>query len=361
MVKKRNRLTSHFRYVYSWVMSLRQAVSGSLPQTLRPMLARLAHSPFDSSDHLFELKWDGIRAMALVHNGALKLLDRNSRDITQRFPELSKLPRQIKGDGVILDGELVCLDDRARPSYLRLEQRLGVPEGRGSRSNPVHFIAFDLLYAGSQPVMGLPLVGRKALLNDLLAPSEVVQQSDYIESDGKSFFHATCELGLEGILAKEKSSLYLPGRRSRDWLKVKRVRESEFVIAGYTFGGGTLAGAARKEQPFGSLLLGLYDEDGGFRYVGQVLEGISKQATKELSSELQASHIEDCPFRSTPAIPRFIFWCRPEQVCQVEYGEFTEDGILGYPIFKALREDKRAGECTVTDAPGWPRSLPDFP
>ena len=324
-------------------------------------MARLAHSPFDSSDHLFELKWDGIRALALVHNGALKLLDRNSRDITQQFPELSKLPRQIKGNGVILDGELVCLDDRGRPNYLSIERRLGLPTGRGSRSNPVHFIAFDLLYTGFQPVMGLPLIRRKDLLNDLLAPNEIAQQSDYIESDGKSFFHATCELGLEGILAKEKSSLYLPGRRSRDWLKVKRVRESEFVIGGYTFGGGAFAGGARKEQPFGSLLLGLYDEDGGFRYVGQVFDGVSNQVAKELSSTLQASHIENCPFRYMPPIPRFIFWCRPEQVCQVEYGEFTEDGILGYPIFKALREDKRAGECTVADAPGWPRSLPAIP
>ena len=213
-------------------------------------MARLAHNPFDSSDHLFELKWDGIRALALVHNGALKLLDRNSRDITQQFPELSKLPRQIKGNGVILDGELVCLDDRGRPNYLSIERRLGLPTGRGSRSNPVHFIAFDLLYTGFQPVMGLPLIRRKDLLNDLLAPNEIAQQSDYIENDGKSFFHATCELGLEGILAKEKSSLYLPGRRSRDWLKVKRVRESEFVIGGYTFGGGASAGGVRKDQPF---------------------------------------------------------------------------------------------------------------
>lgn len=321
-------------------------------------MARLANSPFDSSDHLFELKWDGIRALALVDNGALKLLNRNSRDITQQFPELSKLPRQIKGDGVILDGELVCLDDRGRPSYLSIERRLGLPTGRGRRSNPVHFIAFDLLYADFRPVMGLPLIRRKDLLNDLLEPNEIAQQSDYIENDGNSFFHATCELGLEGVLAKEKSSLYLPGRRSRDWLKVKRVRESEFVIGGYTFGSGAFASGAPKEQSFGSLLLGLYDEDGGFRYVGQVTEGVSKQAAKELSSTLQSSHIEDCPFRYMPSIPRFIFWCRPEQVCQVEYGEFTEDGILGYPIFKALREDKLAGECTIADAPGWPRSLP---
>ena len=214
-------------------MTTGPALSHRLPATLRPMLARLARRPFDSPDHLFELKWDGIRALAFVDRGHVRLLGRNSRDITATFPELSSLPTQVDAGSAVLDGELVCLDQHGHPSYPRLARRLDKLSDRKARRDLVHFIAFDLLYLESRSMMGEPLLHRKSRLQEVLKPSEIAQACDFIEGDGEAFFQAACEHGLEGVVAKDKSSLYFPGRRSHHWLKVKRVRESEFVIGGY--------------------------------------------------------------------------------------------------------------------------------
>jgi DNA ligase-1 len=331
------------------------ALYRGLPKTVKPMLARLARQPFDSPDHLFELKWDGIRALAFVEGGNLKLLSRNSRDITGGFPELSRLPAQVGVGGAVLDGELVCLDQQGHPSFSLLQERLNRPSDRRMRGDPVHFIAFDLLYVEGSPVMGEPLFERKNRLHGLLNPSEMAQACDFIEGDGLAFFQATCEHGLEGIVAKEKSSIYLPGKRSQYWLKVKRVRESEFVIGGYTFGG-----ARNRKDAFSTLLLGLYDNDKQLTYVGQVSDGIPGPVARDLARDLQRMHVAACPFQALPDVQRFIFWCRPELVCQVEYGEFSDDGKLVYPMFRALRDDKSPAECTISDALGWPRVLADF-
>ena len=212
------------------------------------MLARLVRQSFNSPDHLFEIKWDGIRALAFVEDGGFRLLSRNSKDLAPMFPELSELPAQVKGNGVVLNGELVCLDDLGHSSYERLHQRLENPHGRKAPATAVQFIAFDLLYLDGYHVMREPLSHRKNYLRDTLEPSEIAQPCDFIENDGEAFFHATCELGLEGIVAKDKSGLYSPGKRSRSWLKVKRLRECEFVIGGYTFHG-------TKKAAFSSLLL----------------------------------------------------------------------------------------------------------
>ena len=333
--------------------ALQSRVSGGLPGTVKPMLARLARHPFDSDEHLFELKWDGIRAMAFLEGGGLRLLSRTARDITGSFSELAALPGQVGADGVVLDGELVCLDGEGHPSFPLLQQRLSSPGGRSVRANPVHFIAFDLLYMEGRSVMGEPLYTRKNRLHEIVQPSEIAQACEFVEGDGLAFFQATCEHGLEGIVAKERSSLYLPGKRSQYWLKVKRVREAEFVIGGYTFSGG-------KREAFSSLLLGLYDNDKRLVFVGQVSAGLSGSTARDLSLDLQRTHIEECPFVSLPEVQRHMFWCRPELVCQVEYGEFSEDGELAYPMFKALRDDKAPADCMVADAPGWPKLLADF-
>ena len=156
------------------------------------MLARLVRQSFNSPDHLFEIKWDGIRALAFVEDGGFRLLSRNSKDLAPMFPELSELPAQVKGNGVVLDGELVCLDDLGHSSYERLHQRLENPHGRKAPATAVQFIAFDLLYLDGYPVMREPLSHRKNYLRDTLEPSEIAQPCDFIENDGEAFFHATC-------------------------------------------------------------------------------------------------------------------------------------------------------------------------
>ena len=319
-----------------------------LPKTIKPMLGRLARNAFDSPDHLFELKWDGMRALVFIEGQNLKIYSRNGRDITSNFPELAELPAHVKSAPVILDGEIVCLDENNKPSFSRLQQRVQSKRIGIRRTHPVTFIAFDLLYQKGSSVMKRALVERKNLLADLLKPTDFAQACEFFENDGTAFFQATCDLGLEGIMAKQKSGLYLPGQRSPHWLKLKRVRDSEFVIGGYSFGG------ARKEL-FSSLLLGLYDAEGRLTYVGSVGTGYSDAEAKRIFAVLKDIHIDARPFTSTPDVKRLIHWCRPELVCQVEYGEFTLDGKLRYPIFIGMREDKEAADCTLTDAPGWPR------
>ena len=319
-----------------------------LPSAIKPMLGRMARQPFDSPDYVYELKWDGMRALAFVEGGELTLFSRNGRNVTSQFPELADLPKQVKSSPLVIDGEIVCLDDDNHPNFSRLQQRLQAKRVGLKQRNPVNFIAFDLLYATGKSVMKEPLVIRKDRLVKVLSPTEVAQPCEFIEGEGTAFYQATCDLGLEGIMAKEKSSSYLPGQRSSHWLKIKRVRESEFVIGGYSFGG------ARKEF-FSSLLLGLYGDDGRLIYAGSVGTGFSEAESKDLFAKLQSIHIDDRPFTTAPDVKRLIHWCQPELVCQVEYGEFTLDGKLRYPTFLRLREDKSATDCTLGDAPGWPR------
>ena len=323
-----------------------------IPDTIKPMLARLTRQPFDSSDFIFELKWDGMRALAFVEGGQLRLQSRNLRNITSQFPELAELPRSVKADQTVLDGELVSFDKDGHPSFTRIQQRLQ-RQARGSidRGPRAHFVAFDLLYMNGHSVMEQPLEQRKNLLHKVLEQSELVQACDFIETDGKAFFDATCEHGLEGIMAKEKSSTYFPGKRSPSWHKVKRIRGCEFVIGGYDFGG-------KRKELFSSLLLGLYDGSQRLVFVGQVGTGFSQAEVKLIHSTLQSLHVADCPFDDPPRPQKFIYWCRPEIVCRVEYGEFTTDGKLRYPVYLSLRDDKSPADCKLEDAPGWPSVLP---
>ena len=212
-------------------MSSSTVPAKSLPATVRPMLARLTRRPFDSPDHIFELKWDGLRALTFIQGGRLRIQSRNLRDITAQFPELAQLPKLVKADQTVIDGELVCFDREGRPSFSGMRQLVKRqalwPAVRRPR---VHFVAFDLLFLRGLPVIDQPVGQRKELLHEILEPSELAQASEFIETDGTAFFQATCDLGLEGIMAKDKSSPYSPGKRGSAWLKVKRVRESEFVI-----------------------------------------------------------------------------------------------------------------------------------
>ena len=331
-------------------MSSGATASRNLTATLKPMLARLTRDPFDSPNHIFELKWDGIRALAYVESGRIRFHNRNSKDITSQFGELAGLPKQVSASEAVLDGELVSLDEEGRPSFALMQQRSKGEGGQSIRKSPAHYIAFDLLQLNGRSVMGEPLAHRKNLLHEILQPSDLVQACEFIDTDGKAFFYATCELGLEGIVAKEKKSLYSPGKRSSSWLKVKRVRDSEFVIGGYAFGG-------KQKELFSALLLGLYSAQGRLVYVGQVGTGFSQAEAKGLYSRLQGLHSPRCPFTEAPDIQKFIYWCRPEAVCQVRYGEFTPEGKLRYPVYETLREDKAASDCIMVDAPGWPRQL----
>jgi len=196
-------------------LTLMAPQNNKLPTSIKPMLGRLVRSPFDSPKHLFELKWDGMRGLAFVEGGELRLLSRNGRDITSQFPELGEIVKQVKDDGVLLDGEIVCLDEQNRPSFSRLQQRLQSKRVARPRINPAHFIAFDILYVKGKSVMKQPLMDRKNLLNEVLNPTELIQACEFVEDEGEPFFQATCDLGLEGSWLRTSPALTFRGSEAQ--------------------------------------------------------------------------------------------------------------------------------------------------
>ncbi len=313
---------------------------GVLPQRLEPMLAVPAPEPFDAPDRIFEVKWDGIRALAFISKGRARLQSRNLKEITGPFSDVAaELAYAIHSDGVVLDGELVSLDKKGLPHLPKVMQRIH-EQGSLAPKPPVSYQIFDILYKDYRSLMREPLMQRKRLLSQTVGAAGAVQLCHFVEGEGTTFFQGATDLGLEGMVAKLKNSLYQPGKRSRSWLKVKATKTANLVVGGYTIGGGN-----RKEM-FGSVLLGVHDRK-GLRFLGSVGGGFAKdemELTHKMLTQLQS---EDCPFFNAPQVDRLLYWCRPLLVMQVKYGELTEAGHLRFPIFLALRPDIDPSACTV--------------
>lgn len=303
------------------------------------MLAAAAPEPFDAPDKLFEVKWDGIRAIATIENGEVRIHTRGNKDISEAFHDVCDALREaVQGDGVVLDGELIAMDEEGAPRLHRVMERWHQAK-LATKPVPVRFEVFDILYRDGKPLLREPLYRRKAHLNDCLEPNGLVHVCHYEEGEGIALFEAVRDLGLEGIVAKDKSSTYQPGKRSRHWLKVKHSRTANLVVGGYTFGGG-----ARKEL-FGSLLLGAYDH-GKLHFVGSVGGGFSKPDLEFTYAAITQLHTPDSPFVGALDVEKFLFWCQPALAVQVNYGEFTELRQLRFPVFSALRPDVNAADCT---------------
>lgn len=321
--------------------------AGPFPRLIEPMLAVLGGEPFDSPRHIFEVKWDGVRVLAFLSGGRVRLQDRYGRDATGRYPELVVLDRHVGGSDVILDGEVVVLDERGRPDFSRLRLRLAADATAAPRlaaEAPVTYQTFDVLYKDGRSLMGYPLWRRKNVLHQLVRPGESVRTPDFVEREGVAFFEAAREHDLEGIIAKERESVYRPGQRSPAWLKVKVYQKEEFAIGGYTFGGG------RGKRPLQSLLLGAHDPQGRLVYVGEVTVG--EPDGGEALPALDALQSSQCPFPDVPRLPRLIFWCRPELAATVRFGEWTPEGQLQFAVFEGLRPDVPAASCLLEAVAG---------
>jgi bifunctional non-homologous end joining protein LigD len=315
------------------------------PPSVPPMLATLVERPFDSSSHLFEVKWDGVRTLAFLEHGKVRLHARSLNDTTHQFPELRAIASQLRGQRAVLDGEVVCFDEQGKPSFNRLQNRLNVrddfkPAMLADRF-PVNYQAFDILYLDDEELFARPLIERKEVLRGSFPSGDFAQVSDYILERGVDYFEAIAALGLEGMVAKEISSPYLPGRRTRHWLKMKVSRSGDFVVGGYTFGMG------HRERSFGALLLGLYDETGDLCWVGQVGGGFSDKTLAELMPLLEEHHAREAPFADPPKVDKFSYWCEPAIVCKVRYAEMTDQGKLRFPIFEEIRPDVPPRDCTL--------------
>ena len=307
------------------------------PPTYEPMMAVLTAEAFDDDEWLFEVKWDGHRCLANLGT-ATRLTSRTQRDMTAQFPELIDMHRQLAARNAVVDGEIVALDRNGRPSFERMQDRFHrTPEelARNKGRVPVQFLAFDLLWLDGQPLLDLPLVERRARLNEVLVETRDIRLSQVVEGAGTRFFEQVRDLALEGIVAKRAASPYRPGTRSPDWRKIKALCLQDCVIVGWTPGKGGRAAT------LGSLLLAVYD-DGRLRYAGNVGTGFTHAFLADLLERLQELQVPKPMFdgfEGTPR-PRGARFVRPELVCEVEYLKWTQDDKLRAASFKGLRPDK---------------------
>ena len=318
---------------------LQNARKSSMPAKLSPMLATLSDRPFSDPNWLFEIKWDGVRALAVIHNDELTLRARSGNDITAQYPELRQLPKTITATQAILDGEIAVLDERGRSHFEKLQERMHVrnPSPKLVSDFPVVFFAFDLLYCDGYDIRESPLLERKELLQKILHPTPQIRLSDHQLEKGKELLVLAKENGLEGIVAKRIDSRYV-SERSINWLKLKTSHILDAVIGGWTASRG--AGL-----PFGALLIGLYDGK-RLRFAGHVGSGFDAQSHKLLFSKLRPLQIDRSPFVELPETNEKPTWVRPEVVARVRYSSWTDEHRLRHPVFLGLREDAKPQDCT---------------
>jgi bifunctional non-homologous end joining protein LigD len=297
------------------------------PKLKSVMLATLVEEPFDGEDWLFEIKWDGYRAICTVdEDGALTMQSRNDIDLLARFPALGDVAEAFNSAPIIVDGEIVSLDDEGRSSFQRLQEAQKTPRD-------LTFVAFDLIYADGRDLRKTPLEERKALLERSIRKNDRVLYSKHVVGTGREFFKAAAASGLEGIVGKRRDSTYQE-RRSRDWVKIKAQHEQEFVVGGWTDPRNSRIG-------FGALLLGAYDGK-KLRYTGHVGTGFSQKLLKELHARLVKIARDTSPFDTKVDTNMKPHWVEPQIVVQVRFTEWTRDKLLRHPAFLGERIDKKA-------------------
>ena len=318
-----------------------------LPERVAPMLARAGSLPDDDSGWAFEVKWDGIRALAYSEPGRLRFESRNFNDITARYPELRALNRALSSHQVLLDGEIVAFDDGGRPSFERLQQRMNLTgEGairRRARELPVVYVVFDLLHLDGHPLLDLPYEQRRERLAGLGLDGPHWQTPAHHVGHGAALLEAVRAKSLEGVVAKRLDSRYEPGRRTGGWLKVKAVRRQEVVI------GGWLPGEGKRRDRIGALLTGWYD-DGKLRFAGKVGTGFGERELDRLAGLLAPLERPTSPFSGRQP-QRGAIYAEPVLVADVDFTEWTAEGMLRHPSYKGLRDDKPAADVVREPTP----------
>ena len=304
-----------------------------MPEQIAPMLATLGALP-GGDGWAFEIKWDGVRAIARSEPGRLRLFSRNHNEITPRYPELAKLNRALSSHRAILDGEVVAFDAEGRPSFEALQGRMHLTSEsqirRLAKANPVTYLVFDLLWLDGHSLLRLPYEDRRSLLADLALDGERWQTPEHVVGNGAAVLAASREQGLEGIVAKRLDAIYEPGRRARTWVKVKNVRREDVYV------GGWQAGEGRREGGVGALLVGIPDGQGGIRYAGKVGTGFSDDELDRLAALLAPLKADKSPFSGTGVPRKAVTFVRPTLQCTVEFVEWTGEGRLRAPSYKGL-------------------------
>lgn len=326
-----------------------------LPAGIEPMLAKAGELP-DADDERwgYEVKWDGIRALAYADHGSWSMRSRRLEEVGARYPELAPLAEQLGPRAVVLDGEVVALRDDGRPSFQLLQRRMGLTDPALARSRaretPVDYIAFDLLHLDGASTRELPYADRRELLAGLDLDGPRWRAPRHRVGGGKELLEAAGRQGLEGVVAKRLESPYRPGRRGGEWIKARVWRRQEFVI------GGHIPGAGKRADRVGSLLVGYHDRRASelrrgqlqkLVYAGGVGSGLKEADLDRLTAELARRGRADSPFDvGAPRGPkaRFAVWCEPELVCEVAWTEWTNEGTLRQPTFQGMRDDRDPGE-----------------
>lgn len=308
---------------------LKDAPARPMPKAVKPMLATVAEEPFDHPDWMFEVKWDGYRAIAEVRDNSVSLYSRNGISFNKKFSPVVESLRKFGFDAV-LDGEIVVVDDQGRSDFQMLQHYQDAGNGH------LLYYVFDLLYFRGHDLSGLPLLRRKELLKKILPSIPKIRFSDHVWNEGLLFYRVAKEKGLEGIIAKYSQSTYEAGRRSRQWLKVKTRQTQEGVIAGFTEPGGS-------RKYFGALVLGVFEGD-ELKYIGHSGGGFTEKQLKDIREKLDPLVQKECPFPVEPETNAPVTWVKPELVCELGISGWTEDGVMRQPVFLRLRDDKAARE-----------------
>jgi bifunctional non-homologous end joining protein LigD len=320
-----------------------QARMPNMPAGVHATLAELKEKPFSDPNWVFEIKWDGVRAIAEIKDGRTTLWARSGRDVTGEYPEFKDLATKLRVTNAIVDGEIVTLDKDGRSNFQKLQNRLGVqnPSQKLLQSVPLDYYVFDLVYADGYDLRKSPLLERKELLQKVLIGNERVHYSEHIAEEGEALFKAARAKGLEGIIGKLKDSVY-SGTRTSSWLKLKIVDELDAVIAGSTEGRGS-------RKYFGALVLGLYDKR-ELKFIGSVGTGFDEGTQKSIFESLRELRTTESPFAKPPELREKVDWVKPELVARVKFANWTTDEHLRAPVFLSLRNDRTAKDCTFEDA-----------
>jgi bifunctional non-homologous end joining protein LigD len=305
-----------------------------MPTFIPPMLATLVGGPFDDPDWLFEVKWDGFRVEAVIGGDAVRLWTRGEKDAAQSyFGPFLEPPTWLKARRAIVDGEVIALDERGEPDFALLQARI---KGRGVAAVPTPFVyeVFDLLHVDGRSLLDEPLEERRRLLAGILRPDPRVRLSEHVKADGIAFFEAARARGLEGIMAKDRRSPYVPGKRTDRWQKVKIRPEQELVVGGWVKGTG-------KAVDLGALLVGVY-EDGTLRYAGKIGAGFTNTNRGDLLAAVAPLASDEPPFAPPPprAAARDAQWLRPELVIRAEFAGWTGDGLVRQAAYKGIELEK---------------------
>jgi len=296
---------------------------------IKPMLVKLHDAVFDDPNWIYEIKWDGYRAVAEVNKKDTKLYSRNGLSFATDYPTIFEELQKIKKN-MVLDGEIVALDAEGKPSFQLIQQYAQ------DNSVPVCYYVFDCLAVNGKSIERKPLTERKKILKSILPESDLIRYCDHVETQGKSFFKAVQKQGLEGMIAKRADSTYTEGGRSADWLKVKNIVMEEAVIAGYTEPGGS-------RKYFGALVLGVYKK-GKLVYIGHTGTGFNNATLRDVYSKLQSLKSSTSPFDTKVPVNAPVTWVKPKLVCNLKYSEITQEGHRRHPVFMGLRIDKAAKE-----------------